>query len=133
MDETTMRDLRHWFSLLDRDGNGKIELSEYFAFALFESFEAAGYEAGIHSLLQLYPTLFQQGKRVLKQDVVNLLMTHGFTTDAARVADEILQQAQGRDWKRAQHSAVKATTGDDLAITDHWRLLVTVAQGAVTT
>lgn len=114
IDETILRDLRHWFALLDRNGNGRIEVAEFFAVALFESMEAAGYEAGIYSLMQLYPEIFKQGKRVSRDDVMKLLVSHGFTEDPGEVANEVLKQAHGRDWK--QTSTTEATTGEDLLV-----------------
>ena len=115
LDEATVRDLRYFFGVLDRSGDGFISTAEFFAIAIFVSCEAAGYEAGISTLLMLYPELFRQGP-VDRAAFKELLLSLGFEHSPEQVVSEILQQAMESNWKRQATPASSSAQGKEGAI-----------------
>ena len=118
LDEATLRDLRYFFAVLDRNGDGHLSTAEFFALSILESCEAAGYEAGISTLLTLYPELFRQGP-VDQVAFKELLLFLGFNHSPESVVSEILKQAMESNWKRLAESStgktvVRRATGEDL-------------------
>ena len=79
---------------------------------IFESCEAASYEAGIATLLQLYPQLFEHDPSTVEH-LWSFFTRWGSTIPPSWLCVRSLEQAKACNWKRVGDSRVPAS-GEDL-------------------